>query len=106
MAKSTTPDSKVAHDAKEVVPDSSPGHTQWDAALEVLRLMGRAAPYVLILAASAFAVYKYFELNQHTIERERTAQNEAQRLYQGQISDANQRLRETYVSMGEISKTQ
>jgi tetratricopeptide (TPR) repeat protein len=90
----------------QVAHDGGAGHTQWDAVIEIVRLLGRAAPYILILSASVFAVYKYIELSQQIVTAERKAQSEAQKIYQDQLANANERLIKTYTAMGEISGTQ
>ncbi len=50
-----------------------------DIAREVLRLLGRAAPTVIFLAAVVFAVYKFTELQEDKLNAVRDARLEAQR---------------------------
>src|SRR5882672_8261550 len=75
------------------------GRTQWDAFVEIFAILGRGAPYFLVLAVGGFGFYKFQEA-------QRTAQAEATKQYEEQLNHANQALIKTYESMGSISGAQ
>jgi hypothetical protein len=83
-------------------PKDSPvtvGRTQWDALVDIVKILGNGAPYFLIIVVAGFGFYKFQEA-------QRTAQAEATKNYEQQLSAANKALIETYQSLGTISGTQ
>jgi hypothetical protein len=82
------------------------GRTQWDAAVDVVRLLGNAGPYLLLVGLVVFGFYKFQELSQQRdADLEKTRQT-ATESYRQQLSAANKALVETYQAMGSISGTQ
>jgi hypothetical protein len=79
---------------------------QWDVAIYVLKLLGWGAPYLLIIAASVFAVFKFHEQSQNFASDRDKAVREATKDYQQQISAANKALIDTYSAIPEISQRQ
>jgi predicted nucleic acid-binding Zn-ribbon protein len=97
---------QAADHAPAEAPQTVTGRTQWDAAVDILRLLGSAAPYLLIIALVAFGFYKFQELNQtHEIDLQK-ARDTATAEYRDQLAAANKALKETYQAMADISGTQ
>src|SRR5262245_29383851 len=71
----------------------------WDAFVEIilmaLPLLGKAAPYIVILAGAVFAVYKFHQLSQEQV-----------RVSQDHVSAANKVLIETYEAVGKSGSGQ
>lgn len=87
-------------------PSSPVGRTQWDALVDIVRLLGNGAPYVILVGLGIFGVWKFQELNQQKDKDLDEARQKATQSYREQLSEANERLIKTYESMGSISETQ
>jgi hypothetical protein len=106
MTESHKPSPNSAPELKSDNPSSGVGRTQWDALVDVVRLLGNGAPYFVILVGVAFSYYKFQELSQQNSNDLRRAQSEATKNYEQQLSSANKALIDTYAAMGTISATQ
>jgi hypothetical protein len=87
-------------------PQPVTGRTQWDALVDIMRMLGNAAPYLLIVGLAVFGFYKVQELNQQRDLDLQKARETATEEYRQQLAAANKALIETYQAMGNISGTQ
>jgi tetratricopeptide (TPR) repeat protein len=94
-------------------PPGRSGRTLIDAALEIMPLLGKAAPYVIVIGAILFAGYYYLELSNRVSAAKNQAESETAKHYQElvnsanqQLNEANQRINETYNSMAGITTGQ
>lgn len=82
------------------------GRTQWDALVDVVRLLGTAGPYLILVGLAVFGFYKFQEQSQQRDADLQKARETAAESYRQQLSAANKALVETYQAMGTISGTQ
>ena len=75
------------------------GRTAWDAIVDVLGMLGRYTPWIIIFAGGCYGFYKFRELQQH-------AQKDAQDAAQSQIDQAHKDLRDTYEQIGKMHQQQ
>jgi hypothetical protein len=87
-------------------PKALTGRTQWDALVDVLRLLGNAGPYLMIVGLVIFGFYKFQELGQQRDLDLQKARETATESYRQQLSAANKALVDTYQAMGSICGTQ
>jgi hypothetical protein len=82
------------------------GRTQWDALVDVLRLLGNAGPYLILVGLVVFGFYKFQEQSQQREIDLQKVRETATESYRQQLSAANKALVDTYQAMGNISGTQ
>src|SRR5438270_13116195 len=82
----------VERTTSKVGPETT-GRTAWDAIVDVLGMLGRHTPWIIIFAGGCYGVYKFRELQQH-------AEKDAQDPAQTQIDQAHKELRDTYEHPG------
>lgn len=82
------------------------GRTAYDAAVEVVRMFGRAAPYFVLVAALLFVALKWYEADQSKIAAVQEAQSKADAKYAAQIQDLNQRLQDNSKSLEDVRSQQ
>ena len=74
--------------------------------MDVLRLLGNAGPYLILVGLVVFGFYKFQELSQQRDIDLQKVRETATESYRQQLSAANKALVETYQAMGNISGTQ
>lgn len=82
------------------------GRSYADAAVEIFRMLGSAAPYVLILAGALFAFYQFQDQSRANSDALRKAQEEASRHFDDQLKAINKALIDTYAQIGTMSAVQ
>lgn len=82
------------------------GRTQWDAAVDIVRLLGNGAPYLIIVGIGIYGFIKFQDLNQQRDRDLQAAREKAAQGLQAQLDQAHKSLIGTYESMGEISQKQ
>src|SRR5262249_47627726 len=82
------------------------GRTQWDVIAEIVQLLGKAAPYAVVLALIIFGVYKYIQLYQEAFTASSKQYQDQVNRANEQLYSATQRLIETYAAIGGITSTQ
>lgn len=77
--------------------ENQTGRTLWDAIVDLARLMGPYAPWVIMIAGAIFAFYKFTQLQE-------TAQDKAREQVQKELDAAHKELRDTYNQIADMNK--
>jgi hypothetical protein len=75
------------------------GRTMWDSAVEIAKMLGPYAPWVIMLSGLVFAFYKFSQLKE-------TAQSKAREQVQKELDSAHHELRSTYEQIGKMTTQQ
>src|SRR5882724_4147848 len=78
----------------------------WDGAIEILKLFGRGAPYVVILAGAIYWVLEFQKTNDAHNKELNEARNAVAKASQDQIKTANDAVVKTSTAMTELGKAQ
>ena len=78
----------------------------WDGAVEILRLFGRGAPYVVILVGAIYWVLEFQKTNDAHNKELNEARNAVAKASQDQIKTANDAVVKTSAAMSELGKAQ
>jgi hypothetical protein len=99
----------MAHAIDKSTPEATQvvtGRTQWDAAVDIMRLLGAGGPYLLLVGLVIFGFYKFQELSQQREGDLQKGRELATEQYRQQLAAANKALVDTYQAMGNISGVQ
>jgi hypothetical protein len=96
---STVAETAIRTERTLVEADTKTGRTLWDSIVDLARLMGPYAPWVIMIAGAAYAVFKFTEL-------QKTAQITAREQVQKELDAAHKELRDTFNQIGEMNSHQ
>lgn len=72
------------------------GRTIWDGAVDIAKMLGPYAPWVIMLSGVVFAFFKFSQLKE-------TAQSKAREQVQTELDSAHRELRSTYEQLGKMT---
>jgi len=87
-------------------PPAATGRNAYDAAVEILRMLGRAAPWFVFLAGLLYAIQQIYTVDQSKEAAVAAARVEATKEQSAQIAALNDRLRENDKSLEELRTNQ
>jgi tetratricopeptide (TPR) repeat protein len=88
------------------VQGTSASRTQWDAIVEIIKLFGKGAPYVVILAGAIYTVWQFQTINDSHTKSLNDARDAAAKLSQEWTKIANDAVLKSSTTIAELVKAQ